>query len=120
MSQVSAKLRDFEGGFSHWCPGCRRMHMIAVGEPLENGARWSFDGNFGAPTFGPSVRVSGKKLVIVDDEWTGEWEREAQGSTIDHVCHYFIRAGMIEFCGDSTHELAGQTVPLPDLPGIIS
>jgi hypothetical protein len=32
------------------------------------------------------------------------------------LCHYFIRAGKIEFCGDSPHNLAGQTVDLPDWP----
>jgi hypothetical protein len=32
------------------------------------------------------------------------------------LCHYFIRDGKIEFCGDCPHELAGQTVPLPDVP----
>lgn len=77
------------------------MHGIAVGQPLRNGARWSFDGNADAPTFAPSINIT-----IGPDPDTGETER----------CHYFIRAGQIEFCGDSTHALAGQTVPLPDLP----
>jgi len=27
-------------------------------------------------------------------------------------CHSFIRDGQIEFCSDSTHELAGKTVRL--------
>jgi hypothetical protein len=33
-----------------------------------------------------------------------------------HVCHYFLRDGQIEFCGDSIHALAGQRVQLPDWP----
>lgn len=32
------------------------------------------------------------------------------------VCHSFVRAGRIEFLGDCTHALAGQTVPLPPWP----
>lgn len=32
------------------------------------------------------------------------------------LCHYFIRSGKIEFCGDSPHKLSGQTVDLPDWP----
>lgn len=32
----------------------------------------------------------------------------------DHVCHSFVRDGQIQFCMDSTHELAGKTVDLPD------
>jgi hypothetical protein len=35
-------------------------------------------------------------------------------------CHSFVRGGMIEFLGDSTHDLAGQTVPVPDLPDWIT
>jgi hypothetical protein len=32
------------------------------------------------------------------------------------VCHYIITAGRIQFCADSTHALAGQTIDLPDIP----
>ena len=28
MSQVSAVLRRAENGYSHWCPGCKKMHVI--------------------------------------------------------------------------------------------
>ena len=34
----------------------------------------------------------------------------------NEVCHTFIRAGQIEFLGDCTHALKGQTIPLPPLP----
>lgn len=80
----------------HWCPGCERIHQIAVDQPFRNGARWTFDGNVEAPTFAPSIAVN----------------PTAPASR----CHYFIRAGRIEFCGDSHHALAGQTVELPDIP----
>lgn len=33
-----------------------------------------------------------------------------------YVCHCFVRNGMIEFLSDCTHALAGQTVPVPDMP----
>lgn len=80
----------------HWCPACLAIHQIAVETPFRNGARWTFDGNAVSPTFSPSVNV---------------WP-----SRPDKRCHYFIRAGRIEFCGDSAHALAGKTVDLPDLP----
>jgi hypothetical protein len=32
------------------------------------------------------------------------------------ICHYFLTDGLISFCGDSTHDFAGKTVPLPELP----
>ena len=79
----------------HWCPGCREIHQIAVEQPFRNGARWTYDGNAEAPTFSPSINVGpGTKLQ----------------------CHYFIRSGRIEFCGDCHHDLKGQTVDLPDIP----
>lgn len=105
MAQVSAKLRSVESGFAHWCPGCDQAHIIAVSRPNHCNAIWTFDGNVDAPTFSPSINITWGGIV---DEDGNEWPRE--------VCHYFIRGGQIEFCGDSTHALAGQTVPLPDLP----
>lgn len=46
------------------------------------------------------------------------WGKYAGQQNTDHggICHYFIRGGKIEFCGDSTHNLSGQTVDLPDIP----
>ena len=61
----------------------------------DDGAVCSRDGNAEAPTFSPSINIVGR-------------------------CHYFIIAGMIEFCGDSRHHLAGQVVPLPDIPGWVN
>lgn len=29
------------------------------------------------------------------------------------VCHYFLRNGQIQYLGDCTHAMRGQTVPLP-------
>lgn len=85
--QVSRKLRRATGRYFHWCPGCRAHH------PLPDS--WDFDGNVDRPTFSPSFR---------------------QGNPDGTQCHYFIRAGRIEFCSDSAHRLAGKSVDLPDLP----
>jgi hypothetical protein len=53
-------------------------------------------------------------------DWNGDLERPTlspsiltQGYT---VCHSFLRDGVFEFLTDSTHSLAGQSVPIPDLP----
>lgn len=77
---------------------------------------WAFDGNVDRPTFNPSVKITGKQRVIVDGKWAGEWVRDANGKAVDMCCHYFLHAGQLEFCSDSTHALAGKTVPLPELP----
>jgi hypothetical protein len=114
MGQVSSKLRKVVGGYSHWCPGCGEMHMIGTDMPCT--VQWSFDGNLTAPTFKPSVRHTGKRKVLVDGKWTGEWVRNIKGKAVDHCCHYHLEAGILKFCTDSTHFLVGQSVPLPDLP----
>jgi hypothetical protein len=102
MTILSPRLRevhpsedpDFGRVLMHWCPGCKSRHDINVTKPNHWGAVWSFDGNAEQATFSPSINFVGR-------------------------CHYFIRAGNIEHCGDSTHALAGQTLPLPDFPAWI-
>lgn len=96
MAKVSGKLRSVEGGLGHWCPGCEEMHVIPTDRA--NGRGWAFDGNLACPTFSPSARIA------------AAWE---EGPT---CCHYFLKAGRLQFCADSTHALAGKTVDLPDLP----
>lgn len=108
MSQVSPFLRRVQGGHAHWCPGCGEMHRIPD--------RWSFDGNVERPTFSPSVKITGKQTVIVDGRWTGEWVLGSDGKALDLCCHYFLHAGTLKYCSDSTHALAGKSVPLPALP----
>lgn len=83
---------DLAPAWRHWCPGCKMNHVIYIDPRSQpNGHHWTFDGNLDAPTFSRSINIVGQ-------------------------CHYFIRRGQIEFCADSKHELAGKTVPLPDLP----
>ena len=92
--------------YGHWCPGCGSMHEIAVTKKNSSGASWTFDGNFSLPTFSPSInrRVNTRDMK--------EYQPDAGSS----VCHYFIRAGKIQYQGDCTHQLRGLTVDLPDFP----
>lgn len=80
------------------CPGCKDQgfsgyHMLPVNSP-QKAPSWTWDGNLEAPTLEPSILTR-------------------HG---DQVCHSFLRAGVFEFLGDCTHRLAGQRVPLPELP----
>lgn len=78
----------------HWCEGCKGNHVIYTDSRSQlSGHKWAFDGNLEMPTFSPSINIVG-------------------------ICHYFIRAGQIEYCGDSKHELAGKTVPLRELESV--
>ncbi len=102
MSAPSGKMRRVEDRYIHWCPGCEELH------PLPD--RWVFDGNLERPTFTPSFRHS----WVLFDAYTDEGE--GVGEPRRHACHYFVIAGQLAFCADSTHALAGTTVPMPDLP----
>ena len=108
MGQVSSKLRRVQGGYSHWCPGCEEIHILPDG--------WRFDGNLESPTFMPSFKHSGIRREFSGGEWTGNWIRDASGNTIPRICHYILTSGVLNFCGDSTHDLKGQAVQLPNLP----
>lgn len=69
------------------------MHVL----PWKRGG-WTFDGNMEAPTFDPSFVHT----------WT-------EGD-VPRVCHYVLHAGVLNFCGDSTHVLANKNVPLQPRP----
>lgn len=120
MSQVSPYLRRAEGDLLiFWCPGCQSTHQVHVGP-----GGWGFNGDLSKPTFTPSVLVrSGHYMPERKSDrcWcTFNAEREAKGEKpapfrCTH-CHSFVTDGQIQFLGDCSHALAGQTVPLPELP----
>ena len=92
LSRVLAQAK--EGDLFFECPGCDMVHGISTG--ADPGPRWGYNGNAEAPTFTPSV--------LVRYNW----------SDGPRVCHSFVTDGRIQFLGDCTHGLAGQTVDLPD------
>ena len=73
---------------------------------------WTFDGNYEKPTFAPSILC----YTEYDDDAEGDLPVKLPNGQRKTLCHYFIREGMIEFCGDSPHAFAGQTVELPEWP----
>lgn len=117
MAQIGAKLRSAEGGLlMFFCLGCHEFHHVRV---IGRDA-WRYNGNADAPTFTPSVLVT-----------SGHYNKEHDGKSCwctynaankmkvpfkCHRCHSFVENGRIQFLGDCTHGLAGQTVDLPDLP----
>ncbi|WP_029074424.1 DUF6527 family protein [Kaistia adipata] len=101
MGALSKILRSTEGGrLMFWCPGCDGAHQVGVGEGA--GRRWSYNGNPDAPTFMPSVLVT----------YNGA-DADTPGG-VPSVCHSFVTDGRIQFLGDCTHALAGQTVDIPE------
>lgn len=101
MAALSSKIRSSrDGGLLFWCPGCEGAHQVMVGSGA--GPRWGYNGDPERPTFTPSVlvRYNGKDAGI--------------DGAPPAVCHSFVTDGRIQFLGDCTHALAGQTVDLPD------
>jgi hypothetical protein len=101
------------------CPGCGEGHQVLInrGEhPV-----WQFNGDVDKPTFSPSILVrSGHytQNAHPDDCWCNFKERfpnEGEPPFRCGVCHSFVTEGRIQFLGDCTHELAGQTVDLPEM-----
>ena len=80
-----------------WCPGCNEAHGI----PVDGTKGWTWNGSLENPTVSPSI-------VIGRTTWVNGFEERLV------KCHSFVREGTIEFLSDSVHELAGQTVDLPD------
>lgn len=102
-----------DGGYTFDCPGCGCTHAIPVG--AGKGPRWGFNGSVDRPTFTPSLlaRWTRSEPPVTGDN-LDEWKRAPWTQTkVAHVCHSFITDGRIQFLGDCTHALAGQTVDLP-------
>lgn len=118
MSALSSILRSVQGGaVMFWCPGCNEAHMVPVG--AGDGPRWTYNDNPDTPTFQPSILVRSGHFVPGHDGfqcWCN-WEDKNQFPDLQcRVCHSFVTDGQIQFLGDSTHALAGQTVSIPDWP----
>lgn len=98
-TMLSNKLCEMRPGMlAHWCPGCEERHIVYVENPqLKHKTTWNWNGSVDRPTLSPSVKHHG-------------WKKGKE------ICHYFLRDGRLQFCSDSSHTLAGETVDLPDLP----
>lgn len=109
MSQLSAILRDADDNrLLFQCPGCGSAHGVWVG--TGSGPRWTWNADVDAPTFRPSILVRWDHWV---PPWTPENPDPGPQSMVSEVCHSYVTDGQIQFLGDCTHALAGQTVPLP-------
>jgi hypothetical protein len=124
MGLVSDKLRNWKSaersGYSFLCPRCGGVHAIHTSPD-----GWTFNGDVHRPTFSPSVLVRIGHHAPHFKEGDNCWcsynaEQEAKGEAPAPfrcgICHSYVTEGRIQFLGDCTHALAGQTVELPDFP----
>jgi len=89
-------------GYMSQCPGCGFEHFQYVApskDPLNKGM-WNFSGTLENPTIRPS--------------YLSKVEPSAASGKPRRVCHSFMVDGHFQFLSDCTHELAGQTVEIPD------
>lgn len=110
------KLRMLEGGrVAFMCPGCGELHQVTISIPAPrpparaSGPVWGYNGNPSGPTFTPSILVQWTEPSDVE----GEFDDTSKDKHM--VCHSFVTDGRIQFLGDCTHAMAGQTVDLPNL-----
>lgn len=92
-----------------YCPGCNRMHEIS-----DKDGGWQFNGDFENPTFSPSVLVKGTHWIT--DEGIEIVRNGGEVERRKFICHSFVKNGHIQYLNDSTHDLAGQTIELPEVP----
>jgi hypothetical protein len=108
---------DHGDGRERWgfeCPGCGWDHILPTSGDVR--PRWNFNGSPEAPTFTPSILM--RTTEPITDE---EADRIMRGEKVDKrpvVCHSFVTDGRIQFLGDCTHTLAGQTIDLPEIEQI--
>lgn len=112
MAVISAVLRSAQDGrLTFWCPGCNEAHSISVG--MGPGPRWGWNGSVDRPTFTPSILVRSGHYASHHKLGDPCWCTAGETGFACQICHSFVTCGQIKFERDSTHALAGQTVPLP-------
>ena len=135
MGLLSSKLRhgiDGYGGkfLSYYCQGCKERHDVYVERGSEHhGPVWGWDGDAENPTLTPSVLVTTGHYCAPRDTppasgsygcWCTFYDEfpaiEGEHKFKCGICHTFITDGQVQFLSDCTHEYAGQTLPLPDIP----
>lgn len=78
--------------YAYWCKGCGHIHVFSL---KVDGGHHKFNMDMDNPTVEPSLL-----------------QNFGGGSKI---CHSFIRGGHIQYLNDCQHELAGQTIVLPEI-----
>lgn len=103
MKTALRRITTKDGSYQtlyHWCEACGHVHGARIddGRPTSM-PKWTWNGDREKPTLSPSIL-----------NFTHENGRQVT------LCHYFLKDGVIEYCGDNPHALNGKSVPLIDIP----
>ena len=106
-----------DGLIGFYCPGCKEYHYIHT--ERSNHPVWEFNGDYGKPTFSPSVLIRSGHYIQGNNEhcWC-TYNKEHSDNPAPFkcsVCHSFVTDGKMQYLSDCTHELAGQTIELQDV-----
>jgi hypothetical protein len=122
MRSLGAQGVEGTYGYMFWCPGCKDTHAVNVAaHPNGNRPVWGFNGDTVNPTFTPSLLVRSGHFAPghPGPECWCTYNQKHPDDPAPYVCqqcHTFITNGMIQFLGDCSHHLVGQTVPMPPFP----
>lgn len=90
------KVENTHGLYQFYCAGCKCHHYVWT-DARDGVSPWGFNGDVNSPTITPSILV---RYPVKD---------------FMNICHSFITNGRIQYLSDCTHELACQTVELPEI-----
>lgn len=122
MPKIFKEFNQSSGatGLYFYCPGCKGPHAVNT----DPNHLWQFNDDVDKPTLTPSVLVSGRDFTVKGQADYDAWyasgcPKNEDGSlhqfeSAPTVCHSFITDGHIQFLSDCTHDLAGQTVEVPE------
>lgn len=96
MLQTVIETRD---GWMVKCVCPSQWHVFPK-QPLNNGAKWAFNGDMEKPTFTPSMNVGVNMPGPHHNPECETWR-----------CHFIVTAGVAHYCGDCTYH-AGESIPL--------
>ncbi len=89
------------GALYYRCPGCKGEHAVPVLVNKKQANRWEWNGDLEKPTIRPSVKHTYPESFY-----------QAHPNVKHFCCHYHITNGVLEYCGDCSHDQSGQNVPM--------
>lgn len=87
--------RSYPDRLTFFCPGCGFPHVLQPVAGPQNEGVIGWNGDKSLPTFFTEVEI--------------------EGDGTKPTCHSTMTEGQIQFMPESTHELADQTVEVPDV-----
>jgi hypothetical protein len=96
MIRLSDKLvMETYGKYAIYCNACNEPHVFHTVKPNTLGLRWCFNFDLDSPSFYPDLKI---------------YHPDGR------ICHSVVLDGNITYTRNSTHQLAGATVVLPNFP----